>query len=884
MPSLIGDLVVNLIGNDVALLAASSRSAKALESLAATSEVTTAKITKGMSEQEAAAARTAARIQTLRDTFSTMGKYAAVALGVIGAYSVKTAGDFQAAMEQIHTQAGASQEAVEGLSKAVLQLAPTVGFAPVELAKSLYHVESAFASTGISAKDAMSIVEMAAHNAAFGMSNLEDATQAMIGVMAVGFKDVRNAADAAAYLNATVGMGDMRMQQLSASIATNVLPTFAVAGLQMKDFSAALATMTDNVTPANMAATRLRMTVALLEAPTKAAFKALESVGLGADEARRAMASRQYLDQYGVSVSMLSEDLRKPDGLLVAITDLKTHLEHAGLSAVEQAAVIERAFGGGRTSAAIQTLLVQSDRLRSKYVELGTQAERAARAQEAWEQQQKLFKQQTHELGAALQVMAINLGDKLLPPLTKFVSFLSSHQGVMEAFFGTLLVFLGLLTIAWIAEAVANMIALWPVYAILAAVMLVAFGIYELVKHWSTVWGFIKDIALDVWHALVTAWNATWKAIVGVVKDVGNALAGAFHAVGSALSSAWRAVWKAISATASWIKSIWIDPLIAIFHGFVETMKFSFNMMMIPVKFFAGFFGVIFGDLVQIVKMAWNAISGWFNWANENIFKPAAGLFYQFVYKPIADAFLNLVAYVQIIWNQIVYIFSWAWQQILRGWHGFENDVINPVVSAVKWVGARTVDAAHVIANAFSWAWGAIKAGWNGFYKVTITPIINAAKAVGDVFKAGWKVVVDAVSAAWNKLKPIFDKIRGAIDTVMGAFHEIANSPGDLGAVVAHLLGFAQGGVVPGPIGAPQLAVVHGGEVVLPNSVTGAIRGGGPVRGGPISPSASAYTSALMASDSPVYAPVYVDGQKLFQVIVTRAQRHKGRNNSTFLT
>jgi hypothetical protein len=31
-----------------------------------------------------------------------------------------------------------------------------------------------------------------------------------------------------------------------------------------------------------------------------------------------------------------------------------------------------------------------------------------------------------------------------------------------------------------------------------------------------------------------------------------------------------------------------------------------------------------------------------------------------------------------------------------------------------------------------------------------------------------------------------------------------------------NLLGFAEGGVVPGPMGAPRLAVVHGGETVIP--------------------------------------------------------------------
>ena len=35
-------------------------------------------------------------------------------------------------------------------------------------------------------------------------------------------------------------------------------------------------------------------------------------------------------------------------------------------------------------------------------------------------------------------------------------------------------------------------------------------------------------------------------------------------------------------------------------------------------------------------------------------------------------------------------------------------------------------------------------------------------------------------------------------------------------AYSSNLPGFASGGVVPGPLGAPQLAVVHGGETIIP--------------------------------------------------------------------
>jgi hypothetical protein len=77
----------------------------------------------------------------------------------------------------------------------------------------------------------------------------------------------------------------------------------------------------------------------------------------------------------------------------------------------------------------------------------------------------------------------------------------------------------------------------------------------------------------------------------------------------------------------------------------------------------------------------------------------------------------------------------------------------------------------------------------------------------------------------WNALQGVwqwFVNIIGAIETTITKLGQI-HWP--TGGHSGNLLGFAEGGTVPGPTGAPLLAVVHGGETVIP-----AGRGGG---GGP---------------------------------------------------
>jgi TP901 family phage tail tape measure protein len=331
-------------------------------------------------------------VATSAATFTLAG-----GIAVLGFESIKMSTRFNAEMELIHTQAGASQAEVDALKGSVLALGPATGQGPMELAKGLFHVESA----GFRGAEALDIEANAAKGASIGHANLEKTTQAMIGVMAVGFSDVRNAADAMAFLNTTVGIGDMRMDKLAQSIATGVLPTFKSAGLGLHDYSAALATMTDNVTPADEAATRLRMTVALMSAPSDRAIKALKSIGL--------------------TSTTLAEDMHKPMGLLTAIMDLKEHLEASGKSAVEQNQVIVHAFGGGRSSGAILTLIEESDRLALKYHELGTEASRAAKFNEAWDATNMQLAQQLARLRAGAQSLMIGLGEILTPVVQKLL-------------------------------------------------------------------------------------------------------------------------------------------------------------------------------------------------------------------------------------------------------------------------------------------------------------------------------------------------------------------------------------------------------------------------------------------------------------------------------
>lgn len=87
----------------------------------------------------------------------------------------------------------------------------------------------------------------------------------------------------------------------------------------------------------------------------------------------------------------------------------------------------------------------------------------------------------------------------------------------------------------------------------------------------------------------------------------------------------------------------------------------------------------------------------------------------------------------------------------------------------------------------------------------------------------GIKEVWDTMDGWWDNLVGWFDTARDAIGGFIDRIEDLFEivSPLGSGAIkgvgeALHLPGFDTGGVVPGRIGAPMLAVVHGGETVLP--------------------------------------------------------------------
>lgn len=338
-----------------------------------------------------------------------LAKGAAIAGAVIGVASVKAAANYQTEMVKLQTQAGKTTGEVQRMSKAMLSLAGPTATAPTELAKGLFHLESA----GVHGARAVEAMRVAAEGAKLGGANLEDVTNALNAAIASGIPGVQNLSQAMGYLNATVGEGDMRMQDLADALGTGVLAIVKSFGVTMRDASAALAVFGDNNIRGAQAGTDLRVAIQSLAHPAATGAKVLQDMGIGASDLAVAM-------QQG--------------GLNQALHLLKSRMDSAGVSGKEVGQVITDAFGR-KSSASLALLIGQMSRFDQKF----NDSEQASKHFGAsWQGYTKTFQYRFDRMRESVQVLAIKLGTELLPAATALADFITHNVVPALSAFGSI--------------------------------------------------------------------------------------------------------------------------------------------------------------------------------------------------------------------------------------------------------------------------------------------------------------------------------------------------------------------------------------------------------------------------------------------------------------
>lgn len=350
--------------------------------------------------------------QQMTEVGRSMTTYITLPVVGIAAASTKMAMDFQQSMELLHTNAGVPQDQIARLSNQILDLAGAVGFSPNSLALAMFHISTAGQGIFTTAQQ-LDQLKVAAEGAAIGQANLDDTTYALTSTLAANVKGAQDYQQTMGTLLGVVQAGDMHLSDLNEVIGTGLMGTLSTFGVSLQSAGAALADFGDLGEKGAAAGTRLRMMLTLMASPSQAAAKILGDLGLTTDEVNTATGTmNEVFAKTGLTTTRLADDLRGPNGIYTAVTDLKTSLEKAGLSASQTDAVLSKAFGGGRTDAALLQLLNTTDRLDLKYQQIGTDA---GNFSDNWVAQQQTMKEQWDKAWSGIQADMIRLGDAVMP-------------------------------------------------------------------------------------------------------------------------------------------------------------------------------------------------------------------------------------------------------------------------------------------------------------------------------------------------------------------------------------------------------------------------------------------------------------------------------------
>jgi Phage-related minor tail protein len=253
-------------------------------------------------------------------------------IGFIGYESVKAATEYGKYAKLLETNALTTPKQLKELEDGTHGWATALGTTPIELIKALYPIQSSLKNT----KEDLWALKAAALGAKVGLDTLPNTANAVAGALKTHLKDIHNPNEAIGLMDYFVGSGKLHLPEFTQALTSGVLQQGSQDHLGFRDIGAVLSAMAKSTIPPMQEATRMRLVLTKMAAvDSPAALRALRSIGL---------------EQYS-----LAHDMEKPEGLNVALRDLREHLKK--LPQDVQNVKLAEMFGQSRGFATIAGLL-----------------------------------------------------------------------------------------------------------------------------------------------------------------------------------------------------------------------------------------------------------------------------------------------------------------------------------------------------------------------------------------------------------------------------------------------------------------------------------------------------------------------------------------------
>jgi phage-related protein len=348
---------------------------------------------------------------------------------------------------------------------------------------------------------------------------------------------------------------------------------------------------------------------------------------------------------------------------------------------------------------------------------------------------------------------------------------------------------------------------LGPILLIIAAVALLAFGVYELIKNWSTV----KEFFVNLWNYIFSVFDGNRSLIYDTVVDLWNSV-----------KDFSTSVWNGIVSVVMGIINAFVNGITNIFNSMKDGLD---KIMQGLSNVFGGIWDVIKNIFLGAVLLILDLVTGNFGKLKTD----AEGIFHN-----LSDAFGQ-------IWDGIKQIFTGAGQAIsgllTLLWTGIKNDAISAwnslkdaVISIVGLLVSGAINTFNGIVNFFRNLPGTLRdLGVNAFngLKNGITSVLST---LGGVVSSGFNGAISFIkSLPGQALQWGVDFINGlkngiinALGALLQSVKNVANSIAD---AVRGTLGIKSPSKVMAEIGGYTVQGLAKGIIDSKGLVTDAISG-----------------------------------------------------------
>jgi phage-related protein len=317
--------------------------------------------------------------------------------------------------------------------------------------------------------------------------------------------------------------------------------------------------------------------------------------------------------------------------------------------------------------------------------------------------------------------------------------------------------------------------------------------------------GMVVLLVTKNWDTIKAAVSAAVDFIIGIVTAGFRVLAGIVSGVWSGLRAATAAVWGAIrvvvQTAVGWVTAFfnrqvngWRAIFAAVWNALRAVTSAVWSAIRAVIGTAVGWVTAFFNRQVngwrRIISAAWNAI------------RAITSAIWNAIRSVVSSVVGGITGAVSRMGSVVRSTFSSAWNAA----YGAVRGAISRIVGAVSGLPGRVLALAGRMVSAGASIGSSLLNG-----------LRNALSAAGGIAGDIASALVSAVRSAWNTFA-------GRVNSIIP--NKLGWGPASIDLPDNPIPTFGGGGLVPGRLGAPLLAIVHGGEFVTPaRQVAGA---GGP--------------------------------------------------------